>query len=72
MFRHVNIVASGNGYKSVMLNIGAVNIPSITLEPENVGFPFLSTWTYRKWKFDITHHCDKSPKMLQVALAKSV
>ena len=26
----------------------------------------------KKWKFDITHHYDKSPKMLQVVLSKSV
>jgi len=34
--------------------------------------PFPQPKEPKKWKFGIPHHCDKSPKMLQVALAKSV
>jgi len=42
------------------------------LEPEKSWVPFPQPKDLRKWKFDIPHHCDKSAKMLQVALAKSV
>ena len=42
------------------------------LEPEKSWFLFRQPKDLKKWKFDILHHCDKSPKTLQVALAKSV
>ena len=34
--------------------------------------PFPQPKEPKKWKFDIPQHCDKSPKMLKVSLAKSV
>ena len=39
---------------------------------KKVGFPSLSPRNQKKRKFDIPHHCDESPKRLQVALAKNV
>ena len=45
---------------------------ALALEPEKSWLPFPQPKEPKKWKFDIPHHCDKSPKMLQVALPKSV
>ena len=42
------------------------------LEPEKKLGSLPSAQGPKKWKFDIPHHCDKSPKMLQVAFAKNV
>ena len=42
------------------------------LEPEKSWVPFPQPKEPTKQKFYIPHHCDKSAKMLQVALAKSV
>ena len=49
-------------------NFGAVNVPSISLVTWKKSASVPSAQGPNKWKFDSPHHCDKSPKMLQVAL----
>ena len=53
------------GWKCVMLFFKNVNFPSITLETLKKVGCIPSAKGPKKWKFDIPHHCDKSPEMIK-------